>query len=114
MRRLQNTLSTYYAPAILAKRSIFIRYNCRDMKFAHHYHTRVRRQPYPAKSMGLRALDVVVYIAGILGPLATLPQVLQIYTTHNASGISLATWSLYALFDLPWIIYAIVHREPPL
>jgi uncharacterized protein with PQ loop repeat len=64
--------------------------------------------------MPMRALDVAVYAAGILGPLATIPQVLQIYTMHNAVGVSVATWGMYALFDIPWIIYAFVHREPPL
>ena len=81
---------------------------------AHHLHTRMRRAPYPAKTLSMRVLDVAVYVVGIVGPLATIPQVLQIYTTHQASGISLTTWGLYALCDIPWIIYAFVHREPPL
>ena len=84
------------------------------MKMAHHLQVRRRGEPYPARSMSLRALDVAVYVAGILGPLATIPQVLQIYTTHSATGVSFVTWSVYALFDIPWIIYAFVHREPPL
>jgi uncharacterized protein with PQ loop repeat len=62
----------------------------------------------------VRTLDYIVYGAGILGPLATFPQVYQIYSTHNASGLSLLTWSTYAFLDIPFIIYAFVHREPPL
>ena len=85
-----------------------------SMRSAHHFFARRRREPYPATRVGLRMLDIVVYIAGIVGPLATIPQVLQIYTTHSASGVSFVTWGAYALFDIPWIIYAIVHREPPL
>ena len=84
------------------------------MRSAHRFHTRRRNEPFPAHTMWLRALDIVVYIAGIVGPLATIPQVLQIYTTHNAAGVSFITWGAYALFDIPWIIYAFVHREPPL
>ena len=84
------------------------------MRLPQHFHIRKRREPYPAKSFWMRVLDVAVYTAGILGPLATIPQVLQIYTTHSATGVSLATWSIYALFDLPWVVYAFVHREPPL
>lgn len=84
------------------------------MRSAHHLHRRRRREPYPATGVGLRVLDIVVYAAGIAGPLATIPQVLEIYTTHSAEGVSLVTWLMYALFDLPWVIYAIVHREPPL
>jgi uncharacterized protein with PQ loop repeat len=62
----------------------------------------------------MRVLDVVVYIVGVLGPLATIPQVVQIYSTHDASGVSVLSWGIYTLFDIPWIIYALVHREPPL
>lgn len=62
----------------------------------------------------MRILDFVVYVAGIVGPLATIPQIYKIYSTHDAMGVSLLTWSMYALFDIPWIIYAVVHKERPL
>jgi uncharacterized protein with PQ loop repeat len=84
------------------------------MRFAHHFHVRKRSEPYPATHVGVRLLDVAVYAAGILGPLATVPQVVTIYATHNASGVSFATWGMYAVFDIPWILYAFIHREPPL
>lgn len=80
----------------------------------HHYHTRRRREPFPARTLGLRVLDLVVYVAGIAGPLATLPQIIKIYSTQDAAGVSLVSWSIFALFDIPWIIYAIVHKERPL
>ncbi len=80
----------------------------------HHLHTRKRREPYPAKSKWLRMLDFIVYGAGILGPLATYPQVYQIYSTQNATGLSLLTWGTYALLDIPFIVYSYLHREPPL
>lgn len=80
----------------------------------HHYHTRKRAEPYPARTYGMRLLDFVVYVAGVAGPLGTIPQVVQIYSTHDASGVSLLTWTIYALFDIPWIIYAFVHKERPL
>ena len=84
------------------------------MKFVHRVAVSRNKEPYPARTMRMRLLDVLVYVVGILGPLATIPQIVQIYTTHNVSGISFFTWSLYALFDIPWIIYAAAHREPPL
>ena len=84
------------------------------MRSAHQFHVRRRREPFPATRVGLRVLDIVVYIAGIVGPLATIPQVLEIYTTRSAAGVSFFTWGVYALFDIPWIVYAIVHRERPL
>lgn len=62
----------------------------------------------------MRALDYTVYTVGVLGPLATIPQIFSIYITHNVAGVSFWSWALYALFDIPWIVYAFTHREPPL
>ena len=79
----------------------------------HHWHVR-HRKPEAASKILVRMLDPVVYVVGILGPLATIPQVIQIYTTHDATGVSAATWGMYALFDIPWIVYAFVHKARPL
>ena len=79
----------------------------------HHWHLR-RRVPAVSSRRLVRLLDVVVYVVGILGPLATIPQVIQIYTTHDATGVSVLSWSMYALFDIPWIVYAVVHKSGPL
>ena len=84
------------------------------MRFVRNVRIHHQQRPYPARAMSTRLLDVLVYTVGILGPLATIPQIVQIYTTHNVSGISFFTWGLYALFDIPWIIYAAAHRERPL
>jgi MtN3 and saliva related transmembrane protein len=84
------------------------------MRSSHRYQARRRREPFPSPKFWLRFLDVIVYIAGILGPLATLPQLYDIYSRQDAAGVSLLTWIMYAVFDLPWVIYAIVHKEGPL
>lgn len=55
-----------------------------------------------------------MYVVGVVGPLATLPQLIEIYSTHSANGVSFATWGLYTIADIPWVIYALVHREKPL
>lgn len=79
-----------------------------------HLHTRRRIEPYPAQSLSMRILDAAVYIVGILGPLATIPQVVKIYAAHDAAGVSFFSWAIYALFDIPWILYAVAHKEKPL
>jgi uncharacterized protein with PQ loop repeat len=84
------------------------------------YHLYLRKrgkkklEPVPATTFGKRLLDATVLVVGIVGPIMTLPQILLIYGTHNATGISVLTWFGWALLDTPWIIYGIVHREPPL
>lgn len=88
------------------------------MRGIHHLHIRKRLsknlEPFPASSPSKRLLDTVVYAAGIVGPLMTLPQIFEIYAHRNASGVSAVTWAAYALFDIPWIIYGIAHRETPI
>lgn len=71
-------------------------------------------EPYPARNVSLRALDGIVLFTGILGPLMTIPQIVQIYIYHEAAGVSLFTWGMYAIFDTPWIVYGFVHRERPI
>ncbi len=41
----------------------------------------------------------------------TVPQIVLIYGTHDAAGVSVLSWAAYALLDVPWIVYGIVHKE---
>ena len=59
-------------------------------------------------------LDILIYPAAIAGPLALLPQAVQLYTTHDASGLSLATWAVLVCLNLLWLLYGLVHREYPI
>lgn len=59
-------------------------------------------------------IDKVVYVAAILQPLMTIPQVVQIYTTHNVSGISLWTWLAYAILGLAFLAYGIKYHLWPI
>jgi uncharacterized protein with PQ loop repeat len=83
-----------------------------------HLHIRKRRQsihdPYPHPNRWINALDKLVLVVGILGPVMTLPQILKIFVDKNASGVSAITWLLFAVFDIPWIVYGFVHKEKPI
>lgn len=81
----------------------------------HHPHVRKRiytnLEKYPHPNYLVRTLDVTVYAVGILGPILTLPQIYLIYIGHQAAGVSVISWAAYAAFDVPWVLYGIVHRE---
>jgi uncharacterized protein with PQ loop repeat len=83
-----------------------------------HLHLRKRAtrnlEPYPSRHFWKRILDTLVYGAGVLGPLFTIPQVYQIYSTQSAGDIAPLSWLVWALFDLPWILYGFVHKEFPI
>ena len=57
-----------------------------------HIHARKRKsrglEPYPARGFWLRLLDRVVLLAGIVGPIATIPQIINIYDSHSAGSVS--------------------------
>lgn len=93
---------------------MFPRYNGTMAQLHTHPHARTRTEPYPAHTAALRALDRIVFVAGVIGPLMTLPQLVEIYASHNASGVSPLTWGAYALLDIPWILYGLSHREGPI
>ena len=77
----------------------------------HPHYLKRRRQGLLATERRAWILDTVVLTAGILSPIFTLPQIFLIYSTHSAAGVSVVTWGVYALFDLPWILYGVVHKD---
>lgn len=56
----------------------------------------------------------VTIAAGIISPIMVLPQIYKIYSTHAAAGVSALSWFAFALLDLPFIIYGLVHKEKPI
>ncbi len=71
-------------------------------------------EPYPARTFWKRLLDRVVLALSVAAPVLTIPQAMDIYTTRDASGVSAITWGAYTLFAFPWLLYGIVHKEPPI
>ena len=88
------------------------------MRGIHHLHLRKRLsralEPYPARTFWKRLLDKTVYVVGVIGPVMTIPQIVLIYVGRDASGIAPISWLAWALLDIPWIIYGLVHREFPI
>lgn len=58
--------------------------------------------------------DNVMIGVGFAEPIVEIPQVIQIYTTQNASGLSLITWTMYTLTSVVWIIWGIKRKLKPI
>ena len=71
-------------------------------------------EPFPSTTAWKRFLDYLMYGVGIVSPIALVPQILQIYTTHSATGVSLSTWILIAFFNSLWALYGAVHKDKQL
>ena len=87
-------------------------------KVMHHFHMRKRihqnLEKFPSHEPKKRFLDKVIYFVGISGPIMTLPQVYTIWSTQDASGVSLVSWGWYLITACIWLAYAIEHKEKPL
>src|SRR5262249_40314062 len=70
--------------------------------------------PSAAKLRWLAVFEPLMVVTGIVQPLATPPQIAKLYFTHSqhAAGQSLATWSIYTLATLLWVLYGLLNRKP--
>ena len=88
------------------------------MEGIHHIHRRKRvhkkLEIYPHKNKWIRFLDRFLIVVAIFGPLIALPQIFRIFAFKSAAGVSGLSWGLYALFNIPWFIYGIVHKDKPI
>lgn len=84
----------------------------------HHFLSRKflyqKLEPYPHPDKLKRILDKLIYVAGIAGPVMTIPQVTIIWVDKNASGVSLVTWIAYLIITIFWLFYGLVHKEKPI
>ncbi len=84
------------------------------MAFIHqHRRKRVHQnlQPYPHQKAYYRAIDAIVTVVAVIAPFASIPQLLEIWVNHQTDGVSLFTWSLFLIFTLPLLLYAITHKD---
>ena len=59
-------------------------------------------------------IDKVVMFTGLIGPIASIPQAITIYSAQDAEGVSIITWGLFIVTNAALLIYAIVHKLPAL
>lgn len=63
------------------------------------------------RSAQRRFIDKAIFIVAVVQPLATLPQVITIFQTHNATSVALLTWGIYLVFDFFWLWFGIAERQ---
>lgn len=72
----------------------------------HHFHI--------AKKNEKRFINRLCSVFAVLMPLTVLPQIYLLYTTQNASGLSLAMWVLYSIGCIPFLIFGYIYKLPQL
>ena len=61
-----------------------------------------------------RTFDTAVYFAAFVSPFALLPQVYALFTSKDASNLSLITWTILGLGNCVWLVYGLYHNEKPI
>ena len=57
--------------------------------------------------------DRFMIVAGLISPIATIPQIIKLFLTHDehASGQSLTTWMVYTVLAVLWAIYGVLNKQ---
>lgn len=81
-----------------------------------HFHKRKRAKNRLGKKLTKpkRVMDNLIYVVVVLGPLLTIPQVYQIFSSQDASGVSVISWGAYSIGACFWLGYGVLHREKPI
>lgn len=51
--------------------------------------------------------------ASIVQPLTALPQMYNIYSTHDVRGVSVVTWASFMVLGLAFLAYGLAHHIKP-
>lgn len=57
-----------------------------------------------------RHIDKLMLATGILGPLSAIPQVWAVYSSQDASSLSLVTWVFFFVIALVGFCYSLIHN----
>jgi uncharacterized protein with PQ loop repeat len=57
-------------------------------------------------------LEKVLGVASVLTMLATIPQVVNVWTTRGSTGVSLISWVAYLAAACLWFVHGLRKRDP--
>jgi uncharacterized protein with PQ loop repeat len=55
--------------------------------------------------------DKFIAVVGLIGPLMTTPQIINVWIHHQVEGLAIASWGTYVITSTFWLIYGIIHKE---
>ena len=60
------------------------------------------------------SFDKLIVVLGLVNVLATIPQVVQIWSSPHAKAVSIISWSYYVFFTVTLLVYAISIKSKPM
>jgi uncharacterized protein with PQ loop repeat len=73
----------------------------------------IRLFKYLRSKKNKKVVDKLMESAAVLHPLTALPQVIAIYSTHQAADLSVAMWIGFLILGLIFMAYGIAHNLKP-
>lgn len=58
-----------------------------------------------------RFINRLCAVFAVLMPMTTLPQIYMLYVGHDARGLSLSMWVLYAIGCIPFLAFGIIYKH---
>lgn len=55
--------------------------------------------------------DKFIAVVGLIGPIMTTPQIINVWVYHQVEGLAIASWGTYVMTSSFWLIYGILHKE---
>lgn len=55
--------------------------------------------------------DKFIAVIGLIGPIMTTPQIINVWVYHQVEGLAVASWGTYVMTSSFWLIYGILHKE---
>lgn len=55
--------------------------------------------------------DRLIVILGLINVLATVPQVIEIWSSPHAKAVSIFSWSYYVFFTATMLVYAVLIKS---
>jgi len=59
-------------------------------------------------------IDSVCAVFAVLMPLTTVPQIVLLFETKDASGLSLMMWVLYSIGCIPFLLFGSIYQHTQL
>lgn len=61
-----------------------------------------------------KLIGLAMYAVAFIMPATNIPQIAKLYSSQNATGLSIQTWIMYLLFGAIPLFYALVNNIKPL
>ena len=58
-------------------------------------------------------IDHLIYLVAFAGPVMTIPQVMDVWST-SAATVNEVTWTGYLAISIIWLLYGIKHKVKPI